>query len=37
MISRQFVRLMGSEILVSSRPGEGNLFWFDLQIGMRSG
>jgi signal transduction histidine kinase len=35
MISRQFVRLMGSDILVRSRPGEGNLFWFDLEIGTR--
>jgi signal transduction histidine kinase len=34
MISRQFVHLMGSEILVRSRPGEGNLFWFDLDLGI---
>jgi signal transduction histidine kinase len=29
-ISRQFVRLMGGELLVSSRPGQGNVFWFEL-------
>jgi signal transduction histidine kinase len=34
MISRQFVQLMGSEIQVKSRPGEGNLFWFELDVGI---
>lgn len=33
VISQRLVRLMGSEILVESRPGEGNLFWFDLDVG----
>lgn len=32
-ISQQLVRLMGSEILAKSRQGEGNLFWFDLDVG----
>jgi PAS domain S-box-containing protein len=33
VISQRLVRLMGSEILVASRRGEGNLFWFDLEVG----
>jgi PAS domain S-box-containing protein len=33
VISQRLVRLMGSEILVESRLGEGNLFWFDLDVG----
>jgi PAS domain S-box-containing protein len=33
VISQRLVRLMGSEILVASRRGEGNLFWFDLDVG----
>jgi PAS domain S-box-containing protein len=33
VICRRLVRLMGSEILVESGPGEGNLFWFDLDVG----
>lgn len=32
VISRQFIRLMGSEIFVESRVGRGNLFWFDLDV-----
>ncbi len=32
VISRQFVRLMGGEIHVKSRPGEGNLFWFEIDV-----
>ncbi len=33
VISQRLVRLMGSEIVVESRRGEGNLFWFDLDVG----
>ena len=33
MISQRFVHLMGSEIVADSRRGEGNLFWFDLDVG----
>lgn len=29
-ISRQFVRLMGGELLVASRLGEGSRFWFEI-------
>ncbi len=32
VISRQFVRLMGGEIHVKSRVGEGNLFWFEIDV-----
>lgn len=31
-ISRELVRLMGGEIYVASREGEGSKFWFDLDV-----
>jgi len=33
-ISQQFVRLMGGEIAVTSTPGQGAIFRFDIQIGL---
>ncbi|MGA0569692.1 PAS domain-containing sensor histidine kinase [Variovorax sp. VNK109] len=33
VISQRLARLMGSEIRVESRPPEGNLFGFDLEVG----
>jgi PAS domain S-box-containing protein len=33
-ISRQFVRLMGGDIIASSKLGQGSLFAFDVQIGL---
>jgi signal transduction histidine kinase/ActR/RegA family two-component response regulator len=32
VISRQLVRLMGSEIRVDSRAGQGSRFWFELRL-----
>jgi PAS domain S-box-containing protein len=31
-ISRQLVRLMGGDIHVASTPGEGSVFWFELDL-----
>ena len=33
-ISRQFVRLMGGDLTVSSELGQGSLFKFDVQVGL---
>ena len=33
-ISQNLARIMGSEIQVKSRPGEGSIFWFDLTLPM---
>jgi CheY-like chemotaxis protein len=33
-ISRQLVRVMGGDIHVKSRPGEGSVFWFELSVPM---
>jgi PAS domain S-box-containing protein len=31
-ISRQLVRMMGGELLVKSKPGEGSVFWFSIDF-----
>ncbi|MDP8965323.1 MAG: PAS domain S-box protein [Cyanobacteriota bacterium] len=33
-ISRQFVKMMGGDITVSTRLGEGTIFTFDVQVGL---
>ncbi len=33
-ITRKFVQLMGGEITVSSTPGQGTIFQFDIQVGL---
>lgn len=32
VIARKLVQLMGGELLVESSPGDGTLFWFDLEF-----
>ena len=32
VISRQFVRLMGGDVHIDSRPGVGNRFWFEIDV-----
>jgi len=31
-ITRQLIEMMGSELKVESAPGEGSLFWFDVEL-----
>jgi PAS domain S-box-containing protein len=31
-ISRELVRLMGSDLRVRSQPGQGSVFWFDVEL-----
>ncbi|MGK7904041.1 MAG: CHASE2 domain-containing protein [Hormoscilla sp.] len=35
-ISQKIVKMMGSEMEVRSRPGEGSVFWFDLELPVAS-
>ncbi len=35
-ISRQIVRLMGGDIHVISKPGQGSTFWFELEAGVQA-
>ena len=36
-ISRQFMRMMGSDIHVESKPGLGSNFWFELDVVVKAG
>jgi signal transduction histidine kinase len=36
-ISQRLVRLMGSQLKLESRPGQGSRFWFDLDLPLLTG